>query len=64
LKAARKAFQTAQAAEAKAEAIVVRDNRDLLTARAKLTRAQQSLTAKKLADQRDSNQPAKKRKTN
>ncbi len=62
LKAARKAFQTAQAAEAKAEAALLRDNRDLLSARSKLARAQQSLTAKKLDDQRDSNQPPKKSK--
>lgn len=61
LKTARNAFAAAKAAEEKAEATLARDNRGLLTARSKLARAQQSLQAKKLADQKDDNKPTKKK---
>jgi len=61
LKTARNAFTAAKAAEEKAEAVLVRDNRVLFMARSKLARAQQSLQAKKLADQKDDNKPPKKK---
>ena len=61
LKSARDAFAAAQSAEDRAEAALVRDNRGLLAARSRLLRAQQSLQAKKLADQRDDNKPPKKK---
>jgi colicin import membrane protein len=60
LKNARNAFAAAKAAEKKAEAVLVRDNRGLLTARSKLARAQQSLQAKKITDQRDANKAPQK----
>lgn len=56
--AARAALNTAPARFK--EAALVRDNRDLFTARAMLARAQQSLVAKRLADLKDSNKPPKK----
>lgn len=62
LKAARSAFAAAKTAEEKAEAALVRDNRELLAARSRLARAEQSLQAKKRADQRDDNKPPPKKK--
>lgn len=62
LAVARKAFDTAKGAEAKAEGTLIRENRDLITARMKLARAQQSLAAKRMADQRDTNKPPKPNK--
>lgn len=59
LESARRALSAARAAEDKAEATLVRENRDLLAARARLVRAQQSLAAKRAADQRDTNKPPK-----
>lgn len=59
LKAARTALAAAKTAESRAEASLVKENRDLLSARAKLGKAQQTLQAKQLADQRDSNKPPK-----
>lgn len=61
LKKARNAFAAAKAAEEKANAALVRDNRELLMARTKLARAQQSLQAKKIADQKDLNKPVPKK---
>lgn len=57
LQSARRALIAARAAEDKAEATLVRENRDLLAARARLARAQQSLATKRAADQRDTNKP-------
>jgi chromosome segregation ATPase len=62
LKNARTTFAAAKAVEEKAEAALVRNNRGLLSARSKLARAQQSLQAKKIADQKDSNKPPTKKK--
>jgi hypothetical protein len=55
LQSARRALSAARAAEDKAEATLVRENRDLLAARTRLARAQQSLATKRAADQRDTN---------
>lgn len=59
LESARRALSAARAAEDKAEATLVRENRDLLAARARLVRAQQSLATRRAADQRDTNKPPK-----
>ena len=64
LKAVRKTFDAARAEETKTQQSLVKENRGLVTARSKLSRAQQALHAKKIADQKDSNKPVPKKKAN